>query len=88
MRILKYTLEVKDRQAILVPKGAQFLTVQMQHSKPQLWALCPEAPAQPRIIAIYGTGNPMPNEPGAYIATFQMADGQLVFHVFEVQKET
>ena len=32
-----------------------------------------------------GTGNPMPDEPGEYIATFQMHGGALVFHAFELR---
>ena len=74
MRIWKYPLEVTDRLALTMPPGAKFLTVQMQHGKPCLWALVDETKRDTatRRIAIYGTGNPMPDEPGTYIATFQM----------------
>jgi hypothetical protein len=90
MRIWKWSLEVTDLQMVMIPAGAKLLDVQvqagpMQSRFAQLWALCDEnAPKEPRYIAIYGTGNPMPGEPGDYIATFQMRGGALVFHAFEV----
>lgn len=87
MRIWKYTLIVVDRQTLFLPEGARILTVQMQDYAPQLWAIVDESePSEPREIAIYGTGNPMPDEPGIYIGTFQMHDGALVWHVFEVPR--
>lgn len=86
MRIWKWTLIPTDVQTIEVPAGAKLLDVQIQCDMPQLWALCDEsAPKEPRRIAIYGTGNPMPDEPGEYIATFQMHGGALVFHAFELR---
>ena len=85
MKIWKWLLEVTGTQVIGVPRGAKFLDVQMQGAACCLWALCEEdAPREARRIAIYGTGNPMPDEPGEYIATFQMAGGALVFHAFEI----
>lgn len=85
MRIWKWTLSPTDVQEVSIPKGAQLLSVQMQGNMPQLWALCDEqAPTEQRRFAIYGTGNPMPDEPGDYIDTFQMHGGALVFHAFEV----
>lgn len=86
MRIWKWTLAVTDVQTIELPVGAGILTVQMQGGEPQLWALCDEnaTAKDKRHIAIYGTGNLMPDEPGEYLATFQMHGGALVFHAFEV----
>lgn len=86
MRIWKYPLEVTDRIALAMPPAAQLLTVQMQHGKCCLWALVDETKkdTETRRIAIYGTGNPMPDDPGRYIATFQAAGGDLVFHAFEI----
>lgn len=85
MRIWKYDLPIADLLAVEMPKGARILDVQIQRGAVCLWVLCDEAaPKEPRHIAIYGTGNPIPDEPGEYIATFQMHDGDLVFHAFEV----
>jgi len=84
-RIFKWELQLTDEQVLWLPKGSKLLTVQMQNGRPKLWAICdPNAVLQePRRIGIYGTGNPIPEDPGIYIATFQMHNGDLVFHVFE-----
>lgn len=85
MRIWKWSIEVTDRQTVMMPKGAKLLDVQMQGGECCAWALCDQnAEKEPRHLAIYGTGNPMPDEPGEYLATFQMHSGALVFHAFEV----
>ena len=85
MRIWKWTLAVKDEQIIDLPMGAKILSVQMQAGLPRLWALVNEHETlkQGRRIAIYGTGNPMPDSAGDYIDTFQMHEGALVSHAFE-----
>lgn len=88
MRIWKFPLAVADQQLIEIPRGAKLLTAQIQYGdKLNLWALVDEhAPKGRRLIAIYGTGNPLPDEGfdfGRYIATFQIAQGALVFHVFD-----
>lgn len=86
MKIWKYPLQIADRQHLRMPAGAKLLTVQTQTGLPQLWALVDEkAEHDYRAIAIYGTGNPMPDEPGQYIATFQTHGGDLVWHAFEVK---
>lgn len=85
-KIWKWNIDVVDRQELMIPAGAKILTVQPQSGGYSLWALCNEKmPKQPRQIAIYGTGIPMPSDPGEYIATFQMYGGNLVFHAFEIR---
>lgn len=88
MRIWKWKLEITDEQTISMPQGAQVLTAQMQGADLQVWALVDEtilaAKKAPKRFAIYGTGNPVPQEPGRYISTFQLPDAGLVFHVFEI----
>lgn len=77
LRIWKWPLEITDRQTIMAPKHARLLTIQMQGDQPCLWALCSiDADYEPRTIHIYGTGNPVFEESGSYIATFQ-SDGGL-----------
>jgi hypothetical protein len=84
MSIWKWQLDA-DVQTVMIPVGAKLLDVQMQGGACCMWGLCDEkADKQPRRIAIYGTGNPMPDNPGEYIATFQMHGGALVFHAFEI----
>jgi hypothetical protein len=86
MRIWKYPIIITDRQTLQMPAGAQLLTVQMQGDGPQLWAIVDESESveEQRTVAIYGTGHPLPHDPGKYIATFQYAGGAFVGHVFEV----
>lgn len=85
MRIFKYTLDVVDTQAVAMPIGAKILTVQLQKERVCLWAVCDEAAGfEFRKIAIFGTGHSMPDIPMKYISTFQMYDGDLIFHAFEV----
>ena len=86
MRIWKWEIEVTDKQTLIMPAGAKMLDVQMQGATCCMWAQCDQnAPKEPRHLAIYGTGNPMPDDPGRYIATFQMLQGTLVFHAFEIE---
>ena len=84
--IWKYELEITDNQNILMPIGAEILTVQMQDGTPCLWALVnPKAEMESIVIEIYGTGTDLYDMGTArkYISTFQAENGGLVFHVFE-----
>lgn len=85
-RIWKFPLEIAYIQTLNMPAGAEILTVQMQGDKPQLWAFCDTLTEvkERRGIMIYGTGTAVPPEQGKYIATFQMSNGELVFHAFEL----
>lgn len=86
MKIFKFLLQLTDRQIISAPYHAKFLTAQMQREHLCLWAECnPQDLHELRHIAIYGTGNPIPDNPGTYIATVQV-NHQLVFHVYEVKQ--
>lgn len=88
--IWKYNFEIKDVVTIEMPKGAEIVAVDTQFGKPTLWALVnPDAEAENRVLRIFGTGHPIKGNNwtlGAsvkYLGTFQVQDGQLVFHVFE-----
>lgn len=83
MRIFKYPLWVDERQTVQLPKGAELLTVQVQHGSPHLWALIPNeaAETESRVILMYGTGHPI-SCLGKYPGTFQLDGGGLVFHAF------
>ena len=89
MRIWKWELKITDLQTVDMPRDAKIMSVQMQSGKLCLWAMCwPINPTRPRNIAIYGTGNPVPNDPGEYIGTAQQHDGALVWHVFDLGDNT
>lgn len=84
--IYKYPLTVTGHNALRMPKGAEVLTVQMQHGVPCLWVLVDtDAPECERVLRIYGTGHPISDDENAlYVGTFQLSGGAFVFHVFEV----
>jgi hypothetical protein len=84
-RIYKYPLHITDRQSLLLAVGAKILAAQFQGRELQLWVLVNDTPPHVvrRDIAIYGTGNPVPENAGAYIATAQDPRG-LVWHVFDL----
>lgn len=84
-QVWKFPLEVTDSQCIQMPTDAEILCVQMQAGQPCLWAqVDPQAEKGPRYIWIVGTGHELPDFVMRYIGTFQMHQGALVFHVFEV----
>jgi hypothetical protein len=80
-RIYKY----KFQNRIVLPIGAQVLTVQLQDREPYLWALVdPFNQDETRNFEIFGTGWDLKGDSnnGKYIATFQQ--DSLVWHVFEL----
>jgi hypothetical protein len=82
-RVFKYPVEVTDVFSMLMPEGAEVLTVQVQHGQPQIWALVDDAkPPEQRVFMISGTGHPMTNS-RRYVGSFQMAEGRLMWHLFE-----
>ena len=84
MTIWKYILQINDIQFVELPKGAKLLDVQMQDGNPCLWALIEQTEIrETRAIYMRGTGHDaMLVKDLNYVATFQMAHGALVFHVF------
>lgn len=76
-----------DSVAIMMPVGAEVLCVQVQHGRPCIWArVNPDAVFFARRFCVFGTGHSIPPDDGRlrYVGTFQLEDGQLVFHLFEV----
>lgn len=92
MRVIyKYRLAVTDTQTISMPAGAKLLTVQVQSGNsaqgdhPYLWALVETvAPLEDRTFITVGTGHPVSDDSLNYLGTYQLHDGRLVFHVFEL----
>ncbi len=84
--IFKYPIPVEDRPLVRMPRGAQILTLQIQHGIPCLWTLVPDVDApmvEPRF-RLFGTGHDMDDTIGlTYVGTYQMSGGALVFHLFE-----
>lgn len=94
MIVGKYMLQITDEQTVMMPFGAQILSVQFQkdhnhRDNLQLWALIDETSTnkQHREIRIVGTGNPIEEHPGVFIGTVQEAGGALIWHVFDATKQ-
>jgi len=82
--IFKYPVNITDEQMVAMPKGAEILSVQVQHGSACLWAMVnTENPNTFRRINIKGTGHPIHGELGTFIGTVQFDNGVLVFHVFD-----
>ncbi len=88
--IWKFELETTDNQEIEMPIGSEILTIQTQNVIPCIWALIdPNADKEVRRFEIYGTGHPIHCDIGVkrnYIGTYQLYNGSLVYHVFEILK--
>lgn len=90
--VYKYPLEVTDKQQINLPKGAEILTIQTQAGAPQMWVHVNSENADQahelRSFETYGTGHPMKylqmDKERRYIGTYQIENGQFIFHVFEL----
>ena len=86
--IYKYPVVADDIFVLDLPNGAEVLTVQIQYKEPQLWVLLdPSAPKKERAFRLAGTGHPITYDAGqnySYINSFQLQDGNLVFHLFEI----
>lgn len=79
--------EMQDKFVLKMPIGAEVLTVQVQRNAPCLWAKVESNnPLKDRAFFMYGTGHDIKKlnlMPSFYIGSFQLFDGDLVFHLFE-----
>lgn len=87
MKIFKYPVQFGPFSLDL-PYGAKVLSVGVQENQPFLWAQVQEAgnPPETRLFRVYGTGHLMREDEIAFIGTFQLDGGALIFHLFEVSK--
>jgi hypothetical protein len=80
--IYKYPVSLVDEQDIMMPLGAEILTIQTQNGEICLWAkVDPELPKVPHRVLCRGTGHACRGV-GRYLSTVQLAGGDLVFHFF------
>jgi len=86
--IWKFKLETAlVNQRVLMPKGAEILSVQTQNEEPCLWAKFNKANEdvkEERCFAIHETGETITSIRYSYIGTYQLRGGVRVYHVFEV----
>lgn len=83
-QIWKFALAPDDKQTIAMPIGATLLSVHMQDGRPCIWAeVNPTEKSYPRMIEMFGTGQPIDGAARKFLGTILLAEGQFVFHVFE-----
>lgn len=81
--IWKIVLNLDNEQLIRVPRGTKFLSVQSQHDGACVWYQCnPEAEMTTRYLSIIPTGKDFDPAGCAYLGTFLIGAGFLVFHVY------
>lgn len=72
---------------VLMPIGAEILTVQIQRAEPAMWALVEtDRQIERRHFRIAITGQEFGPGKYRYINTFQTNDNRYVFHLFEMVK--
>ena len=82
--IWKFELETTDEQTIPIPEGGKILTVAVQREIPCLWVECYSGAVMvKRTFNVYGTGHPLPDNPGKYIGSYMLHGGTFVGHVYE-----
>lgn len=83
--IWKFSLDLTDSQNLMLPSGAQLLSVAMQGPALCLWALVdPQGAKERRQIEIRGTGHPIEGaDELVFIGTVLQNGGQFVWHIFE-----
>lgn len=80
--IYKYTLTISEQQCIMMPIGAELLTVQEQHGTPCLWANVDDSLLYD-TVPINMTGTGWPHKGGRYIGTVQI--NGFVWHYFDAR---
>ena len=90
LTIFKYPVPIEDHFTLELPRDAKILTVQIQKGIPQLWSMVDsETKKETRHFRLAGTGHPLGEDYlriNNYIGTFQMGNGALVFHLFEIKE--
>lgn len=84
--IYKYSFDVADEVSLNMPRGAEFLSIQVQKQRPTMWFLVDDSEElEEKRFRIYGTGFVLDNEVAQfYRGTFQLVAGTFVGHVFEI----
>ena len=82
--IHKYTLRPEGRKIVL-PKGAKILSAHVQHGGVCIWVEVELGAEEEEVtIAVYGTGQAIPDIAQEFIGTVLVADDSFVFHIYKV----
>lgn len=89
--IRKFPLMIMHSQSVSMPKNARILSAQMQYGVPCIWAILdPSELMEKRTFLVRGTGNPITDQVGEFIATVQQVgedwrDPAFAWHIFELK---
>lgn len=84
--IHKFDLTISMETPLLLTPKAKPLCVQVQHGLPRLWVHMDTSDEKKlRRFRIYGTGHECDEPSENYVGTFQVGDGDFVWHLFEVK---
>jgi len=86
--VWKYALNSDDVLSFDIPIGSEILSVQEQNGNPQMWVLVDpnEQVMETRFFRLAGTGHSINSPIKSFIGTFQLYGGELVCHLFEINK--
>ncbi len=88
LTIHKFHVPATDEFSLTLSAHAKVLDVQVQGYVAKMWVLLdPNGIGETRTFRVFGTGHPIDHVEMAdlqHVGTFQLNDGALVFHVFEV----
>lgn len=92
MKIYKYPLLIiGEVQEVIMPDGANILSIKTQYNRPVIWALVdPDVEKVKRRFRVFPTGARIKSpETMKYMATVQSMVGmeEFVYHVFEVDAD-
>ncbi len=78
-----YKYEVPSIGNVMLPRNAEFLSVQAQGETLQSWWLVDTSEqTEPVTLYVYGTGHKVSRNRMDYLGTCQLHGGSLVLHVF------
>jgi hypothetical protein len=82
--VWKYPVPIQDQFVIVMAKGAKPLCVQLQKDTPTMWTeVDPYGTASNQMFKLLGTGHIRElADTDKYVGTFQLLDGDLVFHLY------
>ena len=84
LKIFKYSVDYSDTFDLDLPKHWVFLHVDTQGDEPFMWLLVdPEDEVERHTFYVRSTGQPFTGQEGDYLGTFLLANGTLVFHLFD-----
>ena len=84
--VFKYILETADISTVKMPMGAKILSVGAQRQNICVWALVDPSIEEEEVhgFRIFGTGHPMPEDPGLFLGSVHMDNSRFIFHVFKI----